>query len=110
MAWVRIDDQAPRHDKMLKAGPAACWLWVCGIAHSQSQLTDGFISFESLPMIGVAGNVRAMAEKLVTVGLFDAAEEYDIAAFIAPTEDGARVLRLMAGEVRFGLLTGGTRH
>ena len=47
----------------------------------------------------------------LTMGLpHDAAEEYDIAAFIAPTEDGARVLRLMAGEVRFGLLTGGTRH
>jgi hypothetical protein len=76
MAWVKIDDQAPRNGKMLKAGPAACWLWVCGIAHSQSQLTDGFISVDALPMIGVAGTARAkrLADALVTVGLFDAAE------------------------------------
>lgn len=74
MAWVRIDDQTPRHDKMLKAGPAACWLWVCGIAHAQSQLTDGFISLASLPMIGVAGNVQKLADQLVSVGLFDKVE------------------------------------
>lgn len=58
---------------MLKAGPAACWLWVCGIAHSQSQTTDGFISFEVLPMIGVKGATRCrkLAEMLVSAGLFD---------------------------------------
>src|SRR3990167_1891005 len=73
MAWVRLDDQTPRNGKTLKAGPAACWLWVCGIAHSQSQLTDGFISLEALPMIGVAGvaRCRRLADALVAVGLFD---------------------------------------
>lgn len=77
MAWVRLDDQAPRNNKMLKAGPAACWLWVCGIAHSQSQLTDGFISLEALPMIGVAGMTRCrkLADELVKIGLFDKAED-----------------------------------
>jgi len=73
MAWVRIDDQAPRHHKMLKAGPEACWLWVCGIAHCQSLLTDGVITTEALPMIGVPGKARALrlAEILVDAGLFD---------------------------------------
>lgn len=76
MAWVKLDDQAPRNLKMLRAGPAACWLWVCGIAHSQSQLTDGFISLDVLPMIGVKGMARAkrLAEALVTVGLFERAD------------------------------------
>lgn len=76
MAWVKIDDQAPRKGKMLKAGPAACWLWVCGIAHCQSQLTDGFISFDVLPMIGVAGvtRCRKLAEALVGAGLFERAD------------------------------------
>ncbi len=76
MAWVKLDDQAPRNSKMLKAGPAACWLWVCGIAHAQSQLTDGFIAIEALPMIGVTGvnRVEKLAEQLVTVGLFERAD------------------------------------
>lgn len=76
MAWVKLDDQAPRNLKMLRAGPAACWFWVCGIAHSQSQLTDGFISTEALPMIGVVGIARAkrLAETLVEAGLFERVE------------------------------------
>ncbi len=76
MAWVKLDDQAPRNHKMLQAGPSACWLWVCGIAHSQSQLTDGFISLEALPMIGVTGTARVkrLAETLVQAGLFEPAE------------------------------------
>jgi hypothetical protein len=73
MAWVRLDDQIPRNQKILNAGPAACWLWVCAIAHCQSQLTDGFVSAEVLPMIGVVGapRVRRLAETLIAVGLFD---------------------------------------
>lgn len=74
MAWVRIDDQAPRNEKMLRAGAAACWLWVCGIAHAQSQLTDGFISETALPMIGVTKDAKKLAERLVEVGLFDRAD------------------------------------
>lgn len=76
MAWVKIDDQAPRNAKLLKAGPAACWLWVCGIAHCQSQLTDGFISDTVLPMIGVAGETRCrrLAEALVGAGLLERVE------------------------------------
>lgn len=71
MAWVRIDDQAPRHKKMLRAGPAACWLWVCGIAHCQSQLTDGFIPTEAVPLLGVTKGVKPLLDKLVEVGLFE---------------------------------------
>lgn len=73
MGWVRIDDQAPRNRKLIKAGPSACWLWVCGIAHCQAQLSDGFIAEEVLPMIGVLGAARCrqLAETLIGVGLFD---------------------------------------
>jgi hypothetical protein len=74
MAWVKIDDQAPRHHKMLKAGPAACWLWVCGLAHSQSQLTDGFISYDVLPMIGVTKHAPKLATQLVLAKLWDVVE------------------------------------
>jgi len=53
MGWVRIDDNAPHHRKMLQAGPHACWLWVCGLAYCQRMRTDGFIPTEALPMLGV---------------------------------------------------------
>lgn len=58
---------------MLRAGPAACWLWVCGLAHCQSQLSDGFIPDDVLPMIGIVGATRAkrLADMLVTAGLFE---------------------------------------
>ncbi len=74
MAWVKLDDQAPRHQKVLEAGPAAAWFWVCGIAHCQSQLTDGHISDAALPMIGVPKGFRKLAEHLVHVGLFEHAQ------------------------------------
>lgn len=73
MAWVRIDDQAPRNAKLLKAGPAAAWMWVCGIAHCQSHLSEGFIAEIAIPMIGVKGHERShkLAAALVTCGLFE---------------------------------------
>jgi len=71
MAWVRIDDQAPHHRKMLLAGPAACWLWICAIAHSQRQLTDGVIDERTaLPLLGVS-NPKPLIVKLLEVGLLD---------------------------------------
>lgn len=76
MAWLRIDDTVPEHRKMLRAGPSACWFWLCGIAYCQRQLTDGFIPDEAIEMIGVRGNGRArkLADVLVSVGLFEPAE------------------------------------
>jgi len=73
MAWVRLDDQAPRNAKILMAGPAAAWMWVCGIAHCQAHLSEGFIADVAIAMIGVRGEERArkLAEVLVTCGLFD---------------------------------------
>lgn len=73
MAWVRLDDQIPRHDKMLRAGPAASWLWVCAIAHAQSQLTDGFISNAALLTFGIP-HAKKLATVLLSVRLFDKAE------------------------------------
>lgn len=74
MAWLRIDDTVPTHRKHLKAGPAAAWLWVCGIAYCQRHLTNGFIPIEALPLLGVTKGYEAMAAKLVEAGLFVPAE------------------------------------
>lgn len=73
MAWVKIDDQAPRNAKLRRAGPSAAWMWVCGIAHCQAQMTGGFIPDISVPDVGVQGTGRSrkLAEVLVTCGLFE---------------------------------------
>jgi hypothetical protein len=73
MGWVRIDDNAPHHRKMLTAGPAACWLWVCGLAYCQRMICDGFIPNEALPMLGV-GNWKKPAGFLVSSGLWHKVE------------------------------------
>lgn len=93
MAWVRIDDQAPRNKKLLRAGPSACWLWVCGLAYCQSQLSDGFIPSEAMQLIGVLGaaRVRRLAQSLVDAGLWEVTEGgyrvHDYLAFNATKEE-----------------------
>lgn len=74
MAWVRIEDAVTEHQKHLKAGPAASWLWVCGIAYCQRQLSDGFIPDEAVGMLGVPKGVKVLIERLVSVGLFHRTE------------------------------------
>jgi hypothetical protein len=74
MGWVRIDDNAPQHIKMLTAGPHACWLWVCGLAYCQRQKTNGFIPSVALPTLGV-GAWKKYAGVLVSAGLWHKVEE-----------------------------------
>lgn len=103
MAWVRIDDQAPRHEKMLEAGPSACWLWVCALAHCQSQLTDGFVSDAVLPMIGVLGAARCrkLADVLITAGLFDKVDGgYKVHDYLAHNQSRAAVLEKRAEDAK----------
>jgi hypothetical protein len=69
VGWVRIDDNAPQHIKMLTAGPHACWLWVCGLAYCQRQKTDGLIPTVALPTLGV-GAWKKYAGVLVSAGLW----------------------------------------
>lgn len=71
MAWVKLEDGVVEHRKHLQAGPAACWLWVCGIAYCQRQLTNGFIPTEAIALLGVARGVKPLLAALVRVGLFD---------------------------------------
>lgn len=75
MAWVKLDDQIPRHPKILAAGPSAAWLWLCSIAHAQSQLSDGFIAKRDFSLVGFsARDGLRYARRLVDVGLFEEVE------------------------------------
>jgi len=73
MAWLRLDDQITHHVKFLRAGPSASWLWVCCLAHCQRQLTDGFVAFEAMPLLG-APAWKADIKRLVAVGLMQEVE------------------------------------
>lgn len=43
MSWVRIDDQAPLHPKLLAAGPEAVCLWLAGLCYANAHTTDGYV-------------------------------------------------------------------
>lgn len=71
MSWVRIDDHANEHPKLLSAGAAACWLWACGLMYCNRQkVRTGVVPSAVLPTLGVEG-ARKLAERLVAVGLWE---------------------------------------
>lgn len=109
MAWVKIDDQAPRNAKLLRAGPAAAWMWLCGIAHGQAQMTEGFIEDIAIDTIGVRGAERSrkLADALVECGLFERVEGgyqvHDYLDFNETREEAlARKVTSHAGKVAAG--------
>lgn len=68
MAWVRIDDAAMDHPKILLLSDAQCRLWLRGLCYCQKHLTDGFIPDAALkPLLGKANDVHRLCE----VGLWD---------------------------------------
>lgn len=89
MTWVRLDDGFPDHPKVLKAGPLAGWLHVCGLAYANRHLTDGFVPTEAVPSLahfegvcverpqGLLSSIRSpvgpneLAQTLVDVGLWE---------------------------------------
>lgn len=73
MAHIQVEASVRTHHKFLKAGPAASWLWLCGMGYCQDGLTDGFIPESALPYLGVQ-KPHPLKDKLVDVGLWDRAE------------------------------------
>jgi hypothetical protein len=43
MPWVRIDEEFPRHPKVVKAGPLGMAMHVAALCYCNQYLTDGFI-------------------------------------------------------------------
>lgn len=65
--WFKVDDGFAVHPKALKAGNAACGLWVRAGSWSMQQLTDGFIPDHVLPTLGAVKE----AQRLVDAGLWE---------------------------------------
>lgn len=71
MSWVKIDDVAPEHPKLLAAGAGAVCLWLCALAYCNRQKAkDGFVPEAKVELL-YPGIGRAEAERLCDVGLFE---------------------------------------
>jgi hypothetical protein len=93
MPWVRIDEDFPDHRKLAELGdyaPLCGWLFVCGLAYCNRQLTDGRIPWPHIPRLASfrrisieTGEVPGMAKfgddidaddlalRLIAVGLWE---------------------------------------
>lgn len=86
--WVKIDDQFPDHPKVVAAGPAAAWMYICGLCYCNRMLTDGFIPLEQVDKLlphtqdrPIEEFGRALAAKLCRMGLWDEADRKGLAGF-----------------------------
>jgi hypothetical protein len=72
MQWVRLDTGFPRNHKTLALAytgqHTAIVTYICGLAYSGEQETDGFIPAEALPWVH---GTPAAADALVYCGLWD---------------------------------------
>lgn len=74
MAWLRIDDRVRTHPKIAQAGPAAAWLWFCGICYCREHLTDGFVPKAVVPTLAMnLPSPWKHAARLVEVRLWETA-------------------------------------
>ena len=72
LPWVRLDTNLPSHDKVLdlldrKTGRATAFVYVCSLAYSGANGTDGHVPFAALKFIHAT---KADAHTLVEVGLW----------------------------------------
>lgn len=74
MAWVKLDDGFAEHPKVQEVGGDAAWLHVCALSYCNRNLTDGFIAAQLIARLSDRRTPRKLAERLVTVGLWDAVE------------------------------------
>lgn len=82
MTWVRIDDGAPLHPKLLDVGAEAAWLWIAGLAHCNRAVTNGAIRKTHLEALyptkkWSAKRLAVLAQRLVDAKLWvDDGEKY----------------------------------
>jgi hypothetical protein len=75
MGWVKLDDRAREHRKMIAAGAEACWLWVCGLMYANSQpQKDGIIPAAAVKILFPFQKPSRSIRVLVEVGLWEKVE------------------------------------
>ncbi|MEM9594067.1 MAG: hypothetical protein AAGD06_07380, partial [Acidobacteriota bacterium] len=64
MVWVRLDDRAPSHPKLLELSDAAFRLWIHGLCFCNAEGTDGRIPRRMIPRLTDADDWRVVADEL----------------------------------------------
>ncbi len=75
MSWVRIDDAAPDHPKLVGLDDDAFALWVRGLCYCARHSTDGKIPLAAVPRMTAAKKWAAVAAKLQAAGLWESTPE-----------------------------------
>ena len=84
MSWVRLDDGAPGHRKIVGLSDAAFRLWIVGLTHCNQQANDGrFSAHAARIMFGYLARPE--------IGKGAAAELVAADLWAAPTDDGYEV-------------------
>jgi len=87
MSWVRLDDGAPGHRKIVGLSDAAFRLWIVGLTHCNQQANDGrFSSHAARIMFGYLASPelgKGAAAELVAADLWAAtAEGYEVRNYL----------------------------
>lgn len=72
MSWVKVDDQMPRHPKLLSLGRDRIMcqgVWLDGMCYASGYLTDGFV-----PEAALERGTQRYADQLVRAGLWERVE------------------------------------
>ena len=79
MSWVRLDDGAPGHRKIVGLSDAAFRLWIVGLTHCNQQANDGrFSAHAARIMFGYLASPelgKSAAAELVTADLWITTDE-----------------------------------
>lgn len=78
MSWVRLDDKAMDHPKILLLTDSQFRLWIKGLCYAQKHLTDGFIPALALkPMLPKAGDSTRLCEVVLWEVVTDGFQVHD---------------------------------
>lgn len=112
LMWSKLDDGFADHPKVMAAGPAASWLYVCALTYANRLLTDGYIPATQVRKLADVDNAMALAERLVEVNLWERVDDgFQIHDFLDYNPSREKVLaerdaaaermrKLRSGEVR----------
>jgi hypothetical protein len=103
VSWFKLDDQFPRHPKVLQISAETAWLFVAGGCYCAQYLTDGIIPKAAVAGLTTARKWQVCAESLVRVGLWhDRGDYYEIHDYLDynPTREEVENVRQQARERR----------
>lgn len=71
MAWVKLDDAFPEHEKVERVGDRAGWLFICGLCYCNRNRTDGLIPRARVSKLTGLTQPMKLAGVLVDGGLWE---------------------------------------